>query len=50
MIGNGCTDPSECTDEGFNFPIHFYNFVHNHGFISEKLYDKIENMTSYCHF
>ncbi|CAD8186613.1 unnamed protein product [Paramecium pentaurelia] len=49
MIGNGCTDPTECTDLGFNFPVHFYKFLHNHGFISEKLNHKIENMTSYCH-
>ena len=34
MIGNGCTHPSECTDLGFNFPVHYYKFIHDHNFIN----------------
>lgn len=48
MIGNGCTDPSECTDLGFNFPVHIYKFLHNQGFISDSLYNEIEHNTTNC--
>ncbi|CAD8177172.1 unnamed protein product [Paramecium octaurelia] len=49
MIGNGCTDPTECTQLGLNFPVHMFKFLHGHGLITEKLYKRIEAMTSYCH-
>lgn len=50
MIGNGCTHPSECTDLGFNFPVHYYKFIHDHNFISQSLNDKIVAMSSDCQY
>ncbi|CAK79614.1 unnamed protein product (macronuclear) [Paramecium tetraurelia] len=49
IIGNGCTDPSECTLQGYLFPIHRLNFFGRHGFISEETYQKIINHSEECY-
>ncbi|CAK64347.1 unnamed protein product (macronuclear) [Paramecium tetraurelia] len=49
IIGNGCTDPSECTQLGYLFPRHRLDFYGRHGFISEETYQKIINHTEECY-
>lgn len=50
MIGNGCTDPTECTIEAKRFPIHKAKFLFNHGFISQKLWNDILDNHDRCMF
>lgn len=33
-IGNGCTDPTECTEEGHTYPIHKFHYLGHNNFIS----------------
>lgn len=40
MIGNGCTDPTECTVEAKKFPYHKFEFLFDHNFISEALFEE----------
>lgn len=37
-IGNGCTDPTECTETASKFPQHVLKFYGKHGFYSPELY------------
>ncbi|CAD8159544.1 unnamed protein product [Paramecium octaurelia] len=48
-IGNGCTDPTECTDEADPFQIHVYKFYGRHNFISQELYEKILAVQNECY-
>ncbi|CAD8109286.1 unnamed protein product [Paramecium primaurelia] len=48
-IGNGCTDPTECTDQADPFQIHVYKFYGRHNFISEELYEKILAVQNECY-
>lgn len=48
MVGNGCTDPSECTVEAKKFPFYKFEFLRNHNFISEKLFQQIEQNKDSC--
>lgn len=33
-IGNGCTDTSECTEEGHAYPVHKFDYLAGNNFIS----------------
>jgi serine carboxypeptidase-like clade 2 len=48
MIGNGCTDYTECTIEAKRFPIHKFEFMHSHHLISEKLWEEIDENRDTC--
>lgn len=48
MIGNGCTDYTECTIEAKRFPIHKFEFMHSHHLISEKLWEEIDSQRDNC--
>ncbi|KAM3137558.1 hypothetical protein pb186bvf_010348 [Paramecium bursaria] len=48
MIGNGCTDPTECTVEAAYYPFHKFQFFKNHNFISNDLWDEILTYKDYC--
>ena len=48
MIGNGCTDPTECTVEGAYYPFHKFQFFKNHNFISNDLWDDILSWKDFC--
>ncbi|CAK64117.1 unnamed protein product (macronuclear) [Paramecium tetraurelia] len=50
MIGNGCTDASECTKEAKYFPYYKFQFLANHNFISQKLEEYIEIHKAKCQF
>ncbi|CAD8084365.1 unnamed protein product [Paramecium sonneborni] len=47
-IGNGCTDPSECTHDAWAFQIHVFHQVGRHNFISEELYEEIRKEEDKC--
>ncbi|CAD8089514.1 unnamed protein product [Paramecium primaurelia] len=47
-IGNGCTDPTECTHEAWQFQIHVFHQVGRHNFISEELYEKVRSVEKQC--
>lgn len=48
MIGNGCTDPSECTIEAKRFPIHKFNFMIRHNLISPKIAEEVRVKHADC--
>lgn len=37
-VGNGCTDPTECSNEAGEFPMHIIEYLGKQGFLSEKQY------------
>lgn len=43
MIGNACTDPRECyePDKYQSMSLYQYEFLHNHGYITDNLYMQI---------
>lgn len=38
MIGNGCTDTSECTSNAYAYPFHKMKYMGEHNKISRSLY------------
>ncbi len=44
MVGNACTDPSECYVPGDGMSMHQYNFLHKHTYISDQEYEHIQAM------
>ncbi|CAK92190.1 unnamed protein product (macronuclear) [Paramecium tetraurelia] len=47
-IGNGCTDPTECTHAAWQFQVHVFHQVGRHNFISEELYEKVRSVEKQC--
>lgn len=43
MIGNGCTDVTECTLASNYYPFHFLNYIGGQNMISPQLYKELMN-------
>lgn len=49
MIGNGCTDPSECTNVSGFWEPHIFDFYGGHNLISKETYKLVLDNAAKCY-
>lgn len=49
LIGNGCTDQSECNIKAYNYPFHKMKYLGEHNMISRSLYNTAMKNIDNCY-
>lgn len=49
MIGNGCTDPSECSSEAGVWTPHIFNYLAGQNLMSQETYQRVLKNAESCY-